>query len=144
MKALRNGGLFYLQTMAKVIWIPGSVGELLDKVSILNIKRVMVTDTEKLVMVKHELQELMDVAHPFLENKEVEEVYDLLLMVNKNLWDVEDVLRKMEADKQFDEEFIAKARSVYFLNDRRFELKSKINTIMGSRINEVKQYVNYQ
>jgi nicotinamide riboside kinase len=130
--------------MGKVIWIPGSVGELLDKVSILNIKRVMITDTEKLVMVKHELQELMDVAHPFLENKEVEELYDLLLMVNKNLWDVEDVLRKMEADKLFDEEFIAKARSVYFLNDRRFELKSKINTVMGSRINEVKQYVQYQ
>ena len=130
--------------MAKVIWIPGSIGELLDKVSILNIKRVMITDTEKLATVKHELQELMDVAHPFLENKEVEELYDLLLMVNKNLWDVEDVLRKMEADKQFDEEFIAKARSVYFLNDRRFELKSKINTVMGSRINEVKQYVQYQ
>ena len=130
--------------MAKVIWIPGSIGELLDKVSILNIKRVMITDTEKLVMVKHELQELMDVAHPFLENKDVEELYDLLLMVNKNLWDVEDVLRKMEADKKFDEEFIAKARSVYFLNDRRFELKSKINTVMGSRINEVKQYVQYQ
>ena len=130
--------------MAKVIWIPGSVGELLDKVSILNIKRVMITDTEKLTMVKDELQELMDVARPFLENKDVEELYDLLLMVNKNLWDVEDVLRKMEADKKFDEEFIAKARSVYFLNDRRFELKSKINTVMGSRINEVKQYVQYQ
>jgi len=130
--------------MAKVIWIPGSVGELLDKVSILNIKRVMITDTEKLVMVKDELQELMDVAHPFFGNKEVEELYDLLLMVNKNLWDVEDVLRKMEADKKFDEEFIAKARSVYFLNDRRFELKSKINNAIGSRINEVKQYVQYQ
>jgi len=130
--------------MAKVIWIPGSVGELLDKVSILNIKRVMITDTEKLVMVKHELQELMDVAVPFLENKDVEELYDLLLMVNKNLWDVEDDLRKMEASKLFDEEFIAKARSVYFLNDRRFELKSKINVAMGSRINEVKQYVQYQ
>jgi nicotinamide riboside kinase len=130
--------------MAKVIWIPGSIGELLDKVSILNIKRVMITDTEKLTMVKDELQELMDVARPFLENKDVEELYDLLLMVNKNLWDVEDVLRKMEADKKFDEEFIAKARSVYFLNDRRFELKSKINTVMGSRINEVKQYVQYQ
>lgn len=130
--------------MAKVIWIPGSIGELLDKVSILNIKRVMITDTEKLAMVKDELQELMDVANPFLENKDVEELYDLLLMVNKNLWDVEDVLRKMEADKKFDEEFIAKARSVYFLNDRRFELKSKINTVMGSRINEVKQYVQYQ
>ena len=130
--------------MAKVIWIPGSIGELLDKVSILNIKRVMITDTEKLIMVKDELQELMDVARPFLENKDVEELYDLLLMVNKNLWDVEDVLRKMEADKKFDEEFIAKARSVYFLNDRRFELKSKINTVMGSRINEVKQYVQYQ
>ena len=130
--------------MAKVIWIPGSIGELLDKVSILNIKRVMITDTEKLVMVKDELRELMDVARPFLENKDVEELYDLLLMVNKNLWDVEDVLRKMETDKKFDEEFIAKARSVYFLNDRRFELKSKINTVMGSRINEVKQYVQYQ
>ena len=59
--------------MAKVIWIPGSIGELLDKVSILNIKRVMITDTEKLAMVKDELQELMDVANPFLENKEVEE-----------------------------------------------------------------------
>ena len=130
--------------MAKVIWIPGSIGELLDKVSILNIKRVMITDTEKLTMVKDELRELMDVARPFLENKDVEELYDLLLMVNKNLWDVEDVLRKMETDKKFDEEFIAKARSVYFLNDRRFELKSKINTVMGSRINEVKQYVQYQ
>jgi nicotinamide riboside kinase len=130
--------------MAKVIWIPGSIGELLDKVSILNIKRVMITDTEKLTMVKDELRELMDVARPFLENKDVEELYDLLLMVNKNLWDVEDILRKMEADKKFDEEFIAKARSVYFLNDRRFELKSKINTVMGSRINEVKQYVQYQ
>jgi nicotinamide riboside kinase len=130
--------------MAKVIWIPGSIGELLDKVSILNIKRVMISDTEKLAMVKDELQELMDVATPFLENKEVEELYDLLLIVNKNLWDVEDDLRKMEASKKFDEEFIAKARSVYFLNDRRFEMKSKINTVMGSRINEVKQYVNYQ
>ena len=130
--------------MAKVIWIPGSIGELLDKVSILNIKRVMITDTEKLTMVKDELRVLMDVARPFLENKDVEELYDLLLMVNKNLWDVEDVLRKMETDKKFDEEFIAKARSVYFLNDRRFELKSKINTVMGSRINEVKQYVQYQ
>ena len=130
--------------MAKVIWIPGSIGELLDKVSILNIKRVMITDTEKLTMVKDELRELMDVARPFLENKDVDELYDLLLMVNKNLWDVEDVLRKMETDKKFDEEFIAKARSVYFLNDRRFELKSKINTVMGSRINEVKQYVQYQ
>jgi nicotinamide riboside kinase len=130
--------------MTEIIWIPVSVGELLDKVSILNIKRVMITDTEKLVMVKNELQELMDVAKPFFENAEVENLYDLLLMVNKNLWDVEDVLRKMEADKQFDEEFIAKARSVYFLNDRRFLLKSQINTAMGSKINEVKQYVNYQ
>jgi hypothetical protein len=50
----------------------------------------------------------------------------------------------MEASKKFDEEFIAKARSVYFLNDRRFEMKSKINAAMGSRINEVKQYVQYQ
>ena len=130
--------------MEKTIYIPVSVGELLDKVSILSIKRDMISDTDKLSKVKIELNQLMDLARPILQDDELERLYDNLLIVNKDLWDVEDVLRKMEADKKFDEQFIAKARSVYFLNDRRFELKNKINTVMGSEINEVKQYVNYQ
>jgi len=130
--------------MEKTIYIPVSVGELLDKVSILSIKRDMISDADKLSKVKIELNQLMDLARPILQDDELERLYDNLLIVNKDLWDVEDVLRKMEADKKFDEQFIAKARSVYFLNDRRFELKNKINTVMGSEINEVKQYVNYQ
>jgi hypothetical protein len=130
--------------MEKTIYIPVSVGELLDKVSILSIKRDMISDTDKLSKVKIELNQLMDLARPILQDDELERLYDNLLIVNKDLWDVEDVLRRMEADKKFDEQFIAKARSVYFLNDRRFELKNKINTVMGSEINEVKQYVNYQ
>jgi hypothetical protein len=130
--------------MEKTIYIPVSVGELLDKVSILSIKRDMISDTDKLSKVKIELNQLMDLARPILQDDELERLYDNLLIINKDLWDVEDVLRRMEADKKFDEQFIAKARSVYFLNDRRFELKNKINTVMGSEINEVKQYVNYQ
>ena len=130
--------------MEKTIYIPVSVGELLDKVSILSIKRDMISDADKLSKVKIELNQLMDLARPILQDDELERLYDNLLIVNKDLWDVEDVLRKMEADKKFDEQFIAKARSVYFLNDRRFELKNKINNVMGSEINEVKQYVNYQ
>jgi hypothetical protein len=130
--------------MEKTIYIPVSVGELLDKVSILSIKRDMIFDADKLSKVKIELNQLMDLARPILQDDELERLYDNLLIVNKDLWDVEDVLRRMEADKKFDEQFIAKARNVYFLNDRRFELKNKINTVMGSEINEVKQYVNYQ
>jgi hypothetical protein len=130
--------------MEKTIYIPVSVGELLDKVSILSIKRDMISDTDKLSKVKIELNQLMDLARPILQDDELERLYDNLLIVNKDLWDVEDVLRRMEADKKFDEQFVVKARSVYFLNDRRFELKNKINTVMGSEINEVKQYVNYQ
>ena len=130
--------------MEKTIYIPVSVGELLDKVSILSIKRDMISDADKLSKVKIELNQLMDLARPILQDDELERLYDNLLIVNKDLWDVEDVLRRMEADKKFDEQFIAKARSVYFLNDRRFELKNKINTVIGSEINEVKQYVNYQ
>jgi nicotinamide riboside kinase len=129
--------------MNETICIPVSIGELLDKVSILNIKRIMISDTQKLEIVKKELIELMDMAKPFLQNKELEDVYDLLIMVNKNLWDVEDIVRKMESDKNFNDDFIVKCRSVYMLNDRRFELKNKINIISNSKISEVKQYTSY-
>jgi len=129
--------------MEKRLCIPGSVGELLDKVSILNIKRVMINDVSKLVIVKKEILIMSELAQPYLKNKEVEDLYDLLLMVNRNLWEVEDILRKFEADKKFDEEFVAKARSVYMLNDRRHELKNKIDSLLHSDIFEVKEYVNY-
>jgi hypothetical protein len=129
--------------MEKRLCIPGSVGELLDKVSILNIKRVMINDVSKLVIVKKEILIMSELAQPYLKNKEVEDLYDLLLMVNRNLWEVEDILRKFEAYEKFDEEFVAKARSVYMLNDRRHELKNKIDSLLHSDIFEVKEYVNY-
>jgi len=130
--------------MTKTVCVPVSVGELLDKLTILNIKRILVSDIEKISIIKKELVELMDMGGPFLIDSEMEKLYDLLMIVNKNLWDVEDELRKMELDKNFNEEFILKARSVYFLNDRRYELKSKINTLCGSEIREVKQYIEYK
>lgn len=130
--------------MTKTVCVPVSIGELLDKITILNIKRVMVSDTKKVAIVKKELRELMDMGRIFLEDPKVEELYDRLMIVNKNLWDVEDQLRKMELDQKFDEDFILKARSVYRLNDRRYQIKNEINTVLGSEINEVKEYVDYQ
>jgi hypothetical protein len=130
--------------MSKTVCVPVSIGELLDKITILNIKRVMVSDLEKVANVKRELMELMDMGSTFLSQPKVEELYDRLMVVNKNLWDVEDQLRKMELEKKFDEDFILKARSVYQLNDRRYQIKNEINILLGSNILEVKQYVDYQ
>jgi hypothetical protein len=130
--------------MSKTVCVPVSIGELLDKITILNIKRVMVSDLEKVANVKRELVELMDMGSTFLSQPKVEELYDRLMVVNKNLWDVEDQLRKMELEKKFDEDFILKARSVYQLNDRRYQIKNEINILLGSDILEVKQYVDYQ
>ena len=138
------GAFFIRKTMEQIIYAPMSVGEIIDKISILNIKMVMIFDKDKIEIIKDELVELMDVAESFFENVEVMTLYKSLFTVNTDLWNVEDVLRKMEAHKKFDEEFIEKARSVYFLNDKRFELKSKINNVTNSKINEVKQYIKYQ
>lgn len=130
--------------MTETVCVPVSVGELIDKISILNIKRIMISDLQKVEIVKKELIELMDMANPYLQNKEVEDLYDQLVVVNKNLWDVEDELRHLESEKKFDEDFVGKARSVYYLNDRRYELKNKINFTTNSKISEVKQHVEYR
>lgn len=129
--------------MIKTVCIPVSVGELLDKISILTIKRVMISDIRKTAIVKKELLELMDLGKVFLEDPEIEKLYDQLMIINKNLWDVEDDLRKMENDKKFDEDFLLKARSVYLLNDRRYDFKNKLNAATNSEIIEVKQYSDY-
>jgi hypothetical protein len=130
--------------MTETVCIPVSVGELIDKISILNIKRIMISDLDKMEIVKNELIEMMDTAKWFLQNKEVEKLHDQLVIVNRNLWDAGNDVRHCESLKQFDEEFVGKARSMYFLNDRRHELKNKINSITGSKISEVKEYVDYQ
>ena len=104
----------------------------------------MISNLQKVEIVKKELIGFMGMAYPFLQNKEVEELYDQLVIVNKSLWDVENELRNLEIEKKFDENFIEKARSVYLLNDRRYELKNRINFITNSKITEVKEHVNYK
>ena len=119
-----------------------SIGELLDKVSILAIKLEKVKDPGKLVNIQKEYDILGDamvaegigLASPdFLE----------LLQINRELWCIEDVIRLKEANKSFDVEFIALARSVYFTNDERAEVKKAINLKFGSDIIEEKEYVEY-
>lgn len=103
----------------------------------------MISDLEKIKHVKTEIIELMDVAKPYFQIEGVEDAFDLLSVVNKNLWDVEDHIRRLESEEKFDGDFIQKARSIYRLNDRRHDIKNKINILANSKITEVKEYVEY-
>ena len=113
-----------------------SVGEIWDKCSILLIKLEKIKDEGKLAHVRYELGQMpaLDFQHP---------TFLALQRVNEKLWDVEDKLRVKEARKEFDAEFVELARSVYFTNDRRAELKKQINLETNSAIHEVKDYVPY-
>jgi hypothetical protein len=120
-----------------------SVGELLDKLTILEIKKERISDLEKLKHIENEFNILSDSAMKYLESKEVLDIFAQLKKVNSDLWIIEDDLRDLESKKYFGEEFIEKARSVYFTNDKRFELKNEINQITGSNIREQKGYKKY-
>lgn len=127
-----------------MITIPVSVGELIDKISILQIKKSKVVDPSKLKKVEAELILLLGIAKSFLSNNAISVLYEDLIGINTQLWDVEDKLRRLEKELRFDEEFISLARSVYHLNDERFNLKNKINVLLDSDIQEVKQYIEYK
>lgn len=126
-----------------MITIPVSVGELIDKYTILQIKRSKVS-ADKLVKVKHEMDALLPLVGPFLAIDAISRLYEDLIGVNTQLWDVEDQLRVLEKDKEFDDKFVELARAVYYLNDERFAVKNKINTLTDSDIQEVKQYIEYK
>lgn len=126
-----------------MITIPVSVGELIDKYTILQIKRSKVDDS-KLEKVQHEIQSLMPIVVSYLAIDSISKCYEDLLGVNSQLWTVEDKLRILEKEKSFGEEFIELARAVYYLNDERFTIKNKINTLTDSDIQEVKQYIDYK
>jgi hypothetical protein len=119
------------------ISIPAGLGELYDKISILEIKAEKISDVAKLVHAQKELSMLRDIAVQFPAD---EKLYEELKGVNRKLWDVEDALRVRESQQNFDEEFIRLARSVYVTNDRRAEIKRQINVGSGSDIVEVKSY----
>ena len=116
---------------------------LVDKVTILSIKLQKIKSEDKLVNVRKEYQILRDSMEAVGIKTDSKEFKDLL-SVNLNLWDIEDRIRLKEANRQFDEEFIELARSVYIQNDRRFELKRSINLTYESELIEEKEYVDYK
>ena len=124
-----------------VVYIPVSWGELIDKITILEIKAERFRDGDKLANVRRELAALRTVrdrAGPMIEA--VDQAAGELAGVNLALWEVEQALRSLERDGRFDAEFLELARSVYRLNDRRAALKRQISALMGSRFVEEKSY----
>jgi hypothetical protein len=126
-----------------MITIPVSVGELIDKLSILHVKQTKITNEDKLECVNKEFELLYNMSSEYLNQPEIETLYHSLVTVNSNLWDIEDELRVLESEKRFTGKFIDVARKVYFTNDERFILKNKINLLTDSEIREVKDYVKY-
>jgi hypothetical protein len=119
-----------------MIKVPVSIGEVLDKISILEIKSERIDDHNKLANVRRELEVLVQAAQGF----RVPELEARLKEVNSELWDVEDALRDAEDEQEFGEGFVSLARSVYRLNDFRAELKRQINVVTGSILIEEKSY----
>ena len=126
------------------IEIPVSFGELVDKLTILEIKKSKITNNEKLKNIQVEFELLNKKYQTILnDTKELQVFYDALLKVNNKLWEIEDKIRILENNKEFNKEFIDLARSVYKSNDERFAIKNKINKTFDSEIQEQKEYENY-
>ena len=129
--------------MNKII-VEVSIGELLDKISILEIKQGKIKDSEKLKFIKKE--------HSILKNQldknvksddKLNDLYQSLKEINSKLWVIEDDKRQCEKDKDFGEKFIKLSRDVHFLNDDRAKIKLEINNHTGSVIKEIKEYTSY-
>ena len=121
-----------------------SNGEILDKISILAIKKSKIQDKNKLKNVYTEYNTLLPYFDQIVNTQQLGDIYWNLSAVNTELWDVEDKLRELEKSRTFNTEFIELARSVYYLNDRRAELKKDINTLSGSDLIEEKSYSDYK
>ncbi len=121
-----------------------SVGELLDKITILQIKSERINDESKLENINKELHVLQSLwnASPYSDNK-LDASISELKAINEELWDIEDKIRDKEGEQAFDQGFIELARSVYFTNDKRAEIKRVINSKTGSELIEEKSYSDY-
>ena len=126
-----------------IISTPVSLGELIDKISILHIKNKNIKDDEKLKLIREELKLLTITLDGHLKKNDIQEFLDALIKINSELWIIEDQIRDCERSKKFDEKFISLARSVYITNDKRSEIKLDINKKFGSEIVEVKSYEEY-
>jgi hypothetical protein len=122
-----------------------SHGELIDKITILRIKRERIRDQGKLTNIHRELDALESIWSACASSSTaLDELVAQLKAVNEALWDIEDELRIKEARREFDAEFIELARNVYFTNDKRAALKREINELLRSTLVEEKEYVDYQ
>ena len=120
-----------------------SNGELMDKYSILLIKKEFIKDSTKIKYINTEIEYLLDNVNMIKKNFNIDLLFTDLIMINKKLWVIEDEIRLKEKEKQFDKEFIELARSVYHTNDIRAKIKNKINEETDSKIYEVKSYEKY-
>ena len=121
-----------------------SAGELLDKITILEIKSERIEDEEKLRNVRKELELLRKIwAESPLSRSDISTQMEELKRVNESLWDIEDKVRLKEAANTFDDEFVQLARSVYQINDKRSVIKRELNRLLGSELMEEKSYTDY-
>ena len=126
------------------ILVEVSVGELLDKISILEIKQEKIKDHEKLKFINDEHSILKSQLEQNVKNDEkLEKLFQSLKEINLKLWVIEDDKRLCEKEKDFSEKFIKLSRNVHFLNDDRAKIKLEINNHTGSKIREIKEYTNY-
>jgi len=124
---------------------PMSVGELLDKITILEIKAQKIKDQDKLKNINHELQLLTKTwQQTDLICAKTDELKQALKTVNLRLWKIEDDIRIFEKNKNFTDEFVQLARSVYYENDERASIKKQINEVTGSELTEEKSYKSYK
>ena len=129
--------------MNKII-VEVSIGELLDKISILEIKQGKIKDPEKLKFINNEYSILKNELDKNVRSDEkLDGLYKSLKEINAKLWVIEDDKRQCEKDKDFGEKFIKLSRDVHFLNDDRAKIKLEINNHTGSKIREIKEYTNY-
>ena len=126
-----------------IISTPVSLGELVDKISILHIKNINIKNDEKLKLIREEFDLLNSTLNDHVKKDDIQKYLDSLIEINSKLWIIEDDIRDCERNKNFDQNFIDLARSVYFTNDKRSEIKLNINKKFGSKIIEVKSYEEY-
>ena len=126
------------------ILVEVSVGELLDKISILEIKKDKVKDEEKLKFIINEHEILKEQLDKNIKaDKKINKLYQSLKEINAKLWVIEDNKRQCEKESDFGEKFVKLSRDVHFLNDDRAKIKLEINNLTGSKIKEIKEYTSY-
>tara|TARA_B100000965_G_scaffold39225_1_gene28856 strand:+ start:179 stop:568 length:390 start_codon:yes stop_codon:yes gene_type:complete len=126
------------------ILVEVSIGELLDKISILEIKKEKIKDPDKIKYISDEHSILKDQLNKNVKSDEkLNNLFKSLKEINAKLWVIEDKKRQCEKDKDFGEKFVMLSRDVHFLNDDRAKIKLQINNHTGSKIREIKEYTNY-